>query len=279
MEQLSRIKVRRTNLEDLLGLFRALRGTAASHMQEAQKALEGIHHYIATIELAISEGAALLATDQGANADRGDNRKNWLVVLCPEHGFTAGLSDRIVDRALEIASSDQRLGIVGRRGAMILEERGHEADWTMPMSTHVGGVVGLSRRIIERLDGVGRAEVIYAVRNAGGEITVEHQQVLPLAPELLATPDVHAPPLFHQPPIELLTELAEEYLFAEISRALMETLTSENAARLQVMLGADFNTKAKLSKLKRLERSQRQAAITAELLELSTGVDATQAYD
>ncbi len=275
MEQLSRIKARRTNLEDLLGLFRALRGMAASHMQEAQKALSGIHQYIATIERAIGEGATLLPAGHPPGEPTVDDSSNWLVALCPEHGFTAGLSDRILGQALEVLSPHQRLGIVGRRGAMVLEERAHEADWVLPMSTHVGGVVGLSRQVIEQLSGVGRAEVIYPLRQPGGNIAIKRQPVLPLAPELLASVD-EAPPLHYMPPVDLLAELAEEYLFAEISRAIMETVASENAARLQVMMGADFNTKAKLSKLKRLERSLRQEAITAELLELATGVDAAR---
>jgi F-type H+-transporting ATPase subunit gamma len=72
----------------------------------------------------------------------------------------------------------------------------------------------------------------------------------------------------------LLQRLASEYLFAELTRAVMESLASENGARLRVMEAADRNTGDKLEGLRRSENALRQEAITSELLDVVTGSEA-----
>ena len=71
-----------------------------------------------------------------------------------------------------------------------------------------------------------------------------------------------------------MRQLASEFLFAEITRAVMESLTSENGARLRVMEAADHNIGDKLERLHRSENALRQEAITSELLDIVTGSEA-----
>ena len=65
-----------------------------------------------------------------------------------------------------------------------------------------------------------------------------------------------------------------EYLFGEITRAVMESLASENGARLRVMETADHNIADKLDKFRLKEHTLRQEAITSELLDVVTGSEA-----
>jgi len=55
---------------------------------------------------------------------------------------------------------------------------------------------------------------------------------------------------------------------------MMESLASENGARLQVMKVVDLNIEDKLGDPTRRSRQVRQQAITAELLDVVTGADA-----
>jgi F-type H+-transporting ATPase subunit gamma len=71
-----------------------------------------------------------------------------------------------------------------------------------------------------------------------------------------------------------LRHLADEYLFAEVTHAIMESLISENAARLRVMESADHNIGDKLEDMVRNEHTLRQEAITSELLDVVTGAEA-----
>jgi len=197
-----------------------------------------------------------------------------LIVICSEHGFAGAFNERLLDRAAEARRPGQDLAVIGRRGAALAEERGLTVQRTFPMATHVGGVVGVTRGVADHLAQVTSADLVFASYVKGGTFEVETKAVLPLDPALLTRSTHGSPPLHHLAPELLLRHLAGEYLFAEITRAVMESLASENAARLRVMQTADHNIGDKLDELGRAEHSLRQAEITAELLDVVTGAEA-----
>ena len=274
MEQLPRLKARIASLQEFRDLIRALRALAASHVQEAQSSLEGIRKYVGAVEGAIAEGARLLPKTDSRPPVQRSSYANVLVVICSEHGFTGAFNERLLDRAEAKLSEDYALGIVGRRGAVLAGERGYQIAWSISMATHVGGILAVSRRIADRLATATKAEVIFGEYRMGGNFDIQSRRILPLDPALLARSARGSAPLHHLPPAILLQRLADEYLFAEITRALMESFASENGARLQVMEAADHNIADKLEGLERNEHSLRQEAITSELIDVVTGFEA-----
>jgi F-type H+-transporting ATPase subunit gamma len=65
-----------------------------------------------------------------------------------------------------------------------------------------------------------------------------------------------------------------EYVFALLTEAVVESIGSENAARLAAMEAAHDNVEKKLGELHLTAREARQEEITAELLELIAGAEA-----
>jgi len=271
MEQLPRLQARIASLSELRDLIQALRALAASHMQEATAALGGIRQYVTVVEDAIAAVADMLARID-ARAPYGDGEDHRvLVVVCSEHGFVGALNERLLDRAESEIRSGWQLAVIGRRGMIAAEERKLATSWCVPMATHVGGVAGVTRGVSGRLANIAEADIIFARHLTGGGHEIEKKTVLPLDPALLAGSQPRNPPLHQMAPEILLQRLAGEYLFAEITRALMESLASESAARLQVMQSADRNIDDKLQTLRRSENVLRQESITSELLDVVTG--------
>lgn len=277
MEQLPRLQARIASLHELRDLIRALRVLAASHVQEAQGALDGIRRYVEVVEDAIAAAATLLpASDRDSPLPR-DRVADVLVVVSSEHGFAGAFNERLLDRAEAELGTGALLAVVGRRGAAIAEERGLAASWTCPMATRLGGVMRVSRLIAERLVAATSARIVFGSYRRGGEFEVQAKRVLPLDPALLVRSGQRSPPLHHLAPEVLIERLAREYLLAEITRAVTESLASENAARLRVMEMADHNIGDKLDDLRRTEHALRQEAITSELLDVVTGSEAVMA--
>ena len=267
MEQLAHLKERITSLQDLGGLIRALRALSASHVQEAQSALTGIQSYVETIEDAVVQGVDLLPGAKPPAPDGGDPKTRVLIAVCSEHGFVGAFNERLLDEAAgRLAQTD--LAVIGNRGAMLAEERHIEMAWTVPMGTDVAGVLRVARHAADHLAQVTHVTILYAAYRPGGNYDIVAKDILPLSPELLARAGRKSPPLHHLQPEQLLERLAEEYLFAEITHAIMQSLASENGARLHVMESADRNIDDKLHGLRRDERAQSQEAITAELLDI-----------
>jgi F-type H+-transporting ATPase subunit gamma len=273
MEQLARLKARLDSLHELRDLFRALRALAASHVQEAQGALAGMRSYAEILEDALAEGVALLPAADAGPATQAVGA-GALIVITSEHGFVGALNEELLDRAAELASPGGRLLIAGRRGARLAAERGLAVEKSFAMATQVGGVLGMTRRIADQLKDAAAVEVLFAGYRRGGGYEVERRGILPLDPSVFGRSKFASPPLHHLPAADLMQRLAGEYLFAEITRAAVEALASENAARLRIMESADRSIDDKMRNLKRQENAMRQESITAELLDVVTGSEA-----
>ncbi|MDH3595531.1 MAG: F0F1 ATP synthase subunit gamma [Rhodospirillales bacterium] len=279
MEQLPRLQARISSLHELRDLFRALRALAASHVQEAQSALAGIRRYVEVVEDAIAEGAALLPETDGLGFSSEPSDARVLIVVCSEHGFAGAFNERLLDRAAAERKAGQKLMIIGRRGTILAAERGLDVDRSFPMATRVGGVLAVTRQVAEYLAAISAADVVFGSYRRGGSFETEARSILPLDPALLVGSERRSPPLHHLTPDALLQRLASEYLFAEITRAVTESLASENGARLRVMETADHSIGDKLEDLRRRENVLRQEAITSELLDVVTGSEAILTAD
>jgi F-type H+-transporting ATPase subunit gamma len=277
MEHQARLEARIASLGALGDLVRAMRAMAASRVQEAQGALPGMRRYAEVIEDGIRKAAALLERTGIAAPPTRPQAGSVVFVACSEHGFAGAFNDRLLDHASALAGGGKpggaRLGIVGRRGAARAAERGMTPDWIVPMATHIGGLLPTARSIARRIGDDAAVTAVFGRYEKGGRFAAEARGILPLPPELLARAARGDPPLHQLPPAVLLERFAGEYLLAEITRALTESLASENGARLMVMEAADRNIADKLEALRRRARAARQEAVTEELIDIAIGAE------
>ena len=147
--------------------------------------------------------------------------------------------------------------------------------WSMPMATHVDGILASARRLAARLVETECVRVAYGTYEGGSILRAQVRQVLPLPPEILRPPQAGRQVPLRQLSAEvLLRRLVGEFLLSELMLALTESFTSENVARLQIMQSATHNIEDKLNGLTRRRRQLRQEAITSELVEVIAGGEA-----
>lgn len=82
------------------------------------------------------------------------------------------------------------------------------------------------------------------------------------------------PPLTTMDQTELFRRLADHYLYSELIKGVLESMESENAARLAAMEAAEKNIEEKLAELGRIYNVRRQQEITSELLDIIGGFEA-----
>ena len=275
-ERLTEVEARRVSVQELEAVTDVMRSLAAMRLQQALGTLAGTSTYAEVIAGALAQAAALLddaplqwpANGQGPSA---------LVLFAPEHGFVGAFAEKLADAALA-APDDCALWVVGLRGAALLEERGRPPDWSTAMATNTDAVTATARRIADTLyhaaaEGrLGRVELLYGRTNAGAPPELVHRPLLPLGlPRTGARP---APPLINMPPRDLIARLVDEYVFALLADAAMESFAAENAARLTTMMTARHNIEATLDELTATARHLRQEQVTNELIELVSGAEA-----
>src|SRR5213079_1367891 len=107
------------------------------------------------------------------------------------------------------------------------------------------------------------------------------EQLLPISRAAAASEDLDAPQavkaieyIYEQPPAEIFTRLLPRLVETQIFRALLESIASEQGARMTAMDAASKNAGDLISSLTLNMNRVRQAAITREIIEIVSGAAA-----
>ncbi len=276
-ERLSDVVAHIASVRQLSSVIGAMRGIAAARAREARERVEGVRAYAATVGAAIGQAMALAEDGAAAGGSR-DRRDGLLVIaLCAEQGFAGAFNKRVLDTADRLLRADgahqRELLLLGGRGLMAAEERGLQVGWSAAMVAHVDEVGALADRVTGQLYtrlSAGRAARVTVVHAAPGlgEVQVVGRSLAPFDFARFPRARIASPPIISMPPLLLLAELAEEYVFAELCEALTLSLAAENEARMRAMSAAKSNVAKMLDELVARSRQLRQEEITNEIIEL-----------
>ncbi len=278
MTRLSEIQAHIGSMSELRNIVGAMRSLAGMRVQEAQQALPGIHRYAETAASALADSLLLLREPEPPH--RAMRGKLALILCAAEHGFVGGFTERLLDAAEAALESGDLLFVLGSRGNALAHERGQRASWAHPMPTRCAVVPEAVQHLSTELypyiarGEIARVDVIYARCRQGSTSTIERRLLLPLDVMSLRPKQTRQAPLHYLEPVALHEKLMDEYVFALLTEAVVESLLSENAARFSAMESAHDNVSKKLDKLHQAEREAKQSEITMELLDLITGAEA-----
>jgi F-type H+-transporting ATPase subunit gamma len=276
--KLSEVESRIGTVHQLEAVITAMRGSAAARSREARGRLVAIQAYAATIGAAIGQALTLAPqSDPPVGKDEHPNG-HVIVVLSAEQGFAGTFSERVLDVAeTYLKTGAAELFIVGNRGTMVAAERGLAFTWSAPMVAHVDEVPLLASRITDALysrlekNQARRVTVIHAAPAPSASIEIVERTLLPFDFARFKAAVRAVPPLATIPSDQLLAELAEEYVYAELCEEVMLSFAAENEARMRAMIAARANVANKLDELVGSFRRLRQEEITGEIIELSAG--------
>lgn len=278
MTRLADIQRHMASMQELGDIVGAMRSLAGMQLQETQEALPGIRRYGESMAQAV--GAALLLMPGSEVASQGDRGYRAIILCAAEHGFVGGFNERLLESALAEVQTDDQFFVLGSRGAALAFERGQGTSWFRAMPTRVAGVPdsidALTRELYRRIarGELSRVEVMFGRYHQDRGSSVERRLLLPLDTKSLVLLQPRQPGLHNLRPDILLEKLIEEYIFALLTEAVVESIASENAARFAAMESAHDNISKKLLELGQEARVARQSEITSELLDLIVGVEA-----
>jgi len=276
--KLGEVESRIGTVHQLEAVITAMRGAAAARSREARSRLDGIRAYAAAIGGAIGQALALAPEpDPQLRKSRGAEG-HVVIALSSEQGFAGTFNERVLDVAeRHLKANGSELLIIGDRGAMVAAERGLVFDWSAPMVAHADEVPVLANRITDALYSrlekgqATRVSVVHAEPAPSASIEVVERTLLPFDFARFKVTPRSVPPITTLPPEQLLAELAEEYVYAELCEEVMLSFAAENEARMEAMIAARSNVVRKLDELVASFRRLRQEEITGEIIELTAG--------
>ena len=222
---------------------------------------------------------------------RGDERY-LLVLITADKGLCGAFNTNLIKAAQAFIrdNSGKQIEIlaVGRKGRDFFRRRGASLAGEYIGVTGKGRVefseaLEIARDIIKRFTEdkeIDKAFVIYNEFKSVLQQRVVTEQLLPVSRETSTTAATADQPLtlvdyiYEQPPAEIFAKLLPRLIETQIFRALLESIASEQGARMTAMDSASKNARELIDSLTLNMNRVRQAAITNEIIEVVSGAAA-----
>lgn len=209
--------------------------------------------------------------------------KKAFIVITSNRGLAGGYNANIVKLVSrsDIPKEDMLVYAIGRKGREGLERKGYhiEKDYSEVINSPLySDAADISRDVMEAFENGDVNEIYVAFtifRNSVSQV--------PTLLRLLPTEDPSGPSSdgsgdalmnFEPEPEETLKEIIPKYVSGEIYGALIESLASENGARMQAMDNATNNAEEMIEDLTVQFNRARQGSITQEITEIISGANA-----
>jgi F-type H+-transporting ATPase subunit gamma len=291
MKTLQGLKKQIRNTEDLGAVVKTMKVLAAVNIRQFERAVESLVDYRNTIE----RGFQIVLRNRpdiltGVRESAG--RRIGAVVFGSDQGMCGQFNEQLADfAARRLGDSDERrILALGGRIAPRLEDRELEVQSNLPLTGSLSAIVPLLHEVVIRIEtwrARGEVDRVLLFNNeptSGSSYRPRALQLVPLdAGWLRSLRDEAWPsrcfPTYTMQWRGLFAFLVRQFFFVGLYRAMVESLASENAARLAAMQVAEKNVQERLDEIRAQFNHQRQSSITAELLDIVSGFEALVSSD
>ncbi|GAB6909002.1 Alternate F1F0 ATPase, F1 subunit gamma [Desulfosarcina cetonica] len=273
---------------DLLSVVKTMKSLAAVNIRQYERAVDTLEQYRRVVD----RGWTVFLRLGRPMLPRSPNETDVCLVVGSDQGMCGQFNESLWPFALEqVAKTASAKGrkwkfwSVGEKVRGLLEDAGAAHDVHFPAPGSLNAVNLKIHELVRSIEQwwsakqMGTFFICHHVLGAHGGYTPVFQRVLPLdetwADERRReTWPGHCLPMLSTSRETTFTHLFRQYLFISLYRAFTQSLASENAARLVAMQAAEKNILETIGDLQAQFREQRQAAITAELLDIVSGFEA-----
>jgi len=277
------IRRRIRGVQGIVKITRAMEMIATSKMRRAQQRGLAGRPYSEKISQVLADLAALPQAGEVLHPllQRRPVKKIAIVHITPDRGLCGGLNANI-NRKTGSFILEQDVPVilicVGRKGLDFMRRYGRDirAEFTrLGDRPSLLDTLPISRIIIDDYTN-GVIDLVYLVYAQFISTMVQRpilQQILPIEPA--AIPKVQNVDYIYEPsPDEVLGELLPRFVEMQVYHAILESIASEQSARMVAMRNATDNANELIGELTLMYNKARQESITNELLDIIGGAAA-----
>ena len=283
MASMRDIKRRKESVQSTQQITKAMKLVSTVKLQRAKGRAESAKPYFdkmfATVTSILEKAESL---DHPYLVDNGST-KNAVIVISGNRGLAGGYNNNIVKAVIEEGLTPDNSFIygVGKKGVEFLKRRGYEivGEYNeMIDEPKFEDAAALGKTLLEAYE-KGEIGKIYIAYTRFKNTVVHIPTVMQLLPvevtaEQKAEGTSEAPMNFEPEPEAALELIVPKYINSLIYGAFVESVASENGARMQAMDSATSNADEIIATLSLAYNRARQGAITQELTEIISGAEA-----
>jgi len=302
MANLLDLRRRIKSVKNTQQITKAMKMLSAVNLRRAQERVTNARPFAAKMTEVLTELAGY--TDENYHHplldQRGDSRY-LLVLITADKGLAGAFNANLVKAAQSFlnqhAGKSVEMIAVGRKGRDFFRRRAVEIVREYVGLTGKGRIsyaeaVELAGEVMTRFREDETLDKVFIIYNEFRSVLQQRvlvEQLLPVsrvaeeaAEEQLpqqqqaagAQPEAHIEYIYEQPPAEIFGRLLPRLIETQIFRALLESIASEQGARMTAMDAASKNAGELISALTLNMNRIRQAAITKEIIEVVSGAAA-----
>ncbi len=291
MPNLKDIRNRIDSVKNTQKITKALKMVSAAKLRRAQQNITSLRPYAKGLLTVIADIAAthriehpLLAQPEG-----GDQKKNvLLVVLTSDRGLCGGFNSSVIKYTQKYLDNNntetEKLDVlfIGKKGADFFKRRdlkGVKTITNLEKDISYDMAADIASDLIEHFE-TGDYDEIRLVYNEfksaiQQDVTIETLLPVDVSSASLSEESSFSTDLIFEPsPEKIIDEMLEKHFAVQVYRCMSESLASEHGARMSAMENATNNASDMIRNLTLTYNKLRQASITTELIEITSGAEA-----
>lgn len=288
MPNLRDIRKRIESIKNTGKITKAMKMVSAAKLKRAQTSMMQARPYSDKMNQLTSSISNGVEREAHPLLNKRDTRKSHFLIITADKGLCGAFNANIIKKSINLINERHAEGIevsvsaIGKKAVDFFKKQpelmknswtGFSRDIPYDVVREIAAVV-IDSYINEEADEI---LLIYnEFKNVMSQVVVR-KTLLPLEPEIEAESDDTSLPsdfLFEPSDLGVLNQLLPKNVEVQILRAMLESRASEEAARMVAMENATNNTKDLINKLTLEYNKARQAAITAELMDIVGGAAA-----
>ncbi len=274
-QNLLSLKARRNTAQNIAQIAKAMEMIAASKIKRAQNTVETHKPYAQKISELTSRLLSNVnrKTYKNVYLESNSSEKRLLILITPDRGLCGSLNTNIAKKFFEIEKENTLIVTLGKRGERIASRLGFEIVASFPMGTRLPDYSTTYQllKIIEEYFTSGKVSSVDFLFPEFDSIFSQIPKVERLLPLIAPMEKEDMDTIFKfEPNIKtMLDALIPHLIEIRIFDTIVQSYTSEQAARMIAMQNAKNNARDVASYLTLLYNKSRQEKITNELLDIS----------
>ncbi|MBL7216902.1 MAG: ATP synthase F1 subunit gamma [Desulfobacteraceae bacterium] len=289
MATLNDIKIKIGAVKKTRQITKAMNMVAAAKLRGAQMRMESFEPYATKFAEVLGNLASRIEPDIHPLLVKKEKiSRVELLHFTSDKGLCGSFNSNLINRAEKWMNQEKDNGVdigltaVGKRGRDYFKKRGYDligSHINVYGSVDISFVNQISRGIIDRYlaDEVDGVYMIYSRFISMGRQVPTLVKLLPIEPPVAEDEEASgadAEYLCEPDPEGLMIELLPKHINVQIYNAFLQNETSEHAARMAAMDNASRNCDDLVESLTLVYNKARQAAVTAELMDIVGGATA-----
>lgn len=285
MPSTKELRTRISSVKNTQQTTKAMKMVSASKLKRAQDAITNSRPYAQGIEKVVRNLMSTQSVDHKYCQRKEGAKKTLMLVFSSDRGLCGGFNANISKFAMQKAKEvEGELDIIflGKKAESYFRNRGLEKKLelieNMAKEADYNYAKALTEKVLELYEEQNYTDVvlIYNEFKSALEQIPREFQLLPISWEDNSSEEETAMVdyIFKPTAAEMVGSLIDKYLVVQIQRGIFESLASEHGARMNAMENATKNAGELIKELTLTYNKLRQAAITTELIEITSGAQA-----